>query len=73
MFWTRFGQWIPDPIWAVDTAPNLGSGYWTQFGQWKQDPIWAVDTMLCDTYCELKEDSISSWLGVLLDELRDRV
>ena len=24
---TQFGQWILDPIWAVETGPNLGSGY----------------------------------------------
>ena len=25
-YWTQIGQWILDPIWAVDTRPNLGSG-----------------------------------------------
>ena len=27
-FWAQFGQWILDPIWAVDTGPKLGSGYY---------------------------------------------
>ena len=25
--WTQFGQWILDPIWAVDVRPNLGNGF----------------------------------------------
>ena len=25
--WTQIGQWILDPIWAVDTRLNLSSGY----------------------------------------------
>ena len=40
----QIGQWILDPIWAVENGSNLGSGYWTQFRQWILDPNWAVDT-----------------------------
>ena len=42
--WIQIEQWISDLIRAVDTGPDLGSGYWTQIGQWILDPIWAVDT-----------------------------
>ena len=43
-YWTKIGQWILDPSWAMDTGPDLGSGYVTRFGQSILDPNWAVDT-----------------------------